>query len=304
MSTTQASSEQAAGARRRSGRAEDRGGRHPGVRRRSRQALLRGPGVAAGRRFRQRGDWRGVQLTPPGSPCSDHLRQGSHDRRAGLGSGHCSSSSMTSRRRAPSSSTRRRRERRVPLRGTASMSPARRARAGAGPEGHSYRSLASFSDPDGNGWLLQEVTTRLPGRGLSSLDVATLTELLRETEERHGEYEPTAPKHHWSDWYAAYIVARERGKLRRGRQRRHAPHRSARRGDVETACGPTSFPVRSFPTTSFSDHRGKHRTLSALQEAIRWCWCSPAAASVRRTGDSTRGSCSSIARCRWATAAS
>ena len=44
------------------------------------------------------------------------------------------------------------------------------------------------------------------------MDVATLTELLRETEKRHGEYEPTAPKHHWSDWYAAYIVARERGR--------------------------------------------------------------------------------------------
>ena len=75
---------------------------------------------------------------------------------------------------------------------------------------------ATFSDPDGNSWLLQEITTRLPGRGLSNLDVATLTELLRETEKRHGEYEPTAPKHHWSDWYAAYIVARERGQDSRG----------------------------------------------------------------------------------------
>ena len=43
------------------------------------------------------------------------------------------------------------------------------------------------------------------------MDVATLTELLREAEKRHGEYEATAPKHHWSGWYAAYIVARERG---------------------------------------------------------------------------------------------
>jgi hypothetical protein len=43
------------------------------------------------------------------------------------------------------------------------------------------------------------------------MDVTTLTELLREAEEHHGEYEPTAPPHHWSDWYAAYIVARERG---------------------------------------------------------------------------------------------
>ncbi len=44
------------------------------------------------------------------------------------------------------------------------------------------------------------------------MDVETLTGLLREAEKRHGEYEPTAPKHHWSGWYAAYIVARERGK--------------------------------------------------------------------------------------------
>ena len=60
-------------------------------------------------------------------------------------------------------------------------------------------------------WLLQEIKTRLPGRGLSG-DVATLTDLLREAETRHGSYEATAPKHHWSDWYAPYIVARERGK--------------------------------------------------------------------------------------------
>jgi hypothetical protein len=82
---------------------------------------------------------------------------------------------------------------------------------GPDPERGSYRSYASFSDPDGNSWLLQEIKTRLPGRGLS-LDVAALTELLRETEQRHGQYEPTAPKHHWSAWYATYIVARERGK--------------------------------------------------------------------------------------------
>jgi catechol 2,3-dioxygenase-like lactoylglutathione lyase family enzyme len=82
---------------------------------------------------------------------------------------------------------------------------------GPDPKGSSYFSFASFSDPDGNSFLLQEVKTRFPGRGLSS-DVATVTELLRETEERHGEYEPTAPKHHWSEWYAGYMVARQRGK--------------------------------------------------------------------------------------------
>jgi len=83
---------------------------------------------------------------------------------------------------------------------------------GPDPEHRSYFTFASFDDPDGNGWVLQEIKARLPGRGLSSMDVATLTALLRETEERHGQYEPTAPKHHWSTWYAAYLVARERGK--------------------------------------------------------------------------------------------
>jgi hypothetical protein len=83
---------------------------------------------------------------------------------------------------------------------------------GPDPEGRSYSTLATFKDPDGNSWLLQEIKTRLPGRGLSNFDVATLTELLKEAEKGHGQYEPTAPKHHWSGWYAAYIVARQQGK--------------------------------------------------------------------------------------------
>jgi catechol 2,3-dioxygenase-like lactoylglutathione lyase family enzyme len=82
---------------------------------------------------------------------------------------------------------------------------------GPAPDHASYGSFVTFSDPDGNSWLLQEVRTRLPGRGLS-IDVASLTDLLREAEEHHGAYEATAPKHHWSAWYAAYIVARERGR--------------------------------------------------------------------------------------------
>jgi catechol 2,3-dioxygenase-like lactoylglutathione lyase family enzyme len=82
---------------------------------------------------------------------------------------------------------------------------------GPAPEHASYRSFATFKDPDGNGFLLQEIRTRFEGRGFTS-DVASLTQLLREAEEHHGAYEATAPKHHWSDWYAAYIVARERGK--------------------------------------------------------------------------------------------
>ncbi len=82
---------------------------------------------------------------------------------------------------------------------------------GRDPEGRSYFSFASFSDPDGNSWLVQEVTARMPGRGFS-LDVSTLTTLLQEAEKRHGEYEATAPRHHWSDWYAPYIAGRIQGR--------------------------------------------------------------------------------------------
>jgi catechol 2,3-dioxygenase-like lactoylglutathione lyase family enzyme len=95
--------------------------------------------------------------------------------------------------------------------------------SGPDPGHRSYFTFATFSDPDGNTWLLQEITSRLPGRGLSNLDVATLTELLRETEQHHGQYEPTAPKHHWSGWYAAYIVARQDGKT---------PQEAAREGKL------------------------------------------------------------------------
>jgi catechol 2,3-dioxygenase-like lactoylglutathione lyase family enzyme len=84
--------------------------------------------------------------------------------------------------------------------------------SGPAPEHATYNSFATFRDPDGNGWLFQEITTRLPGRGLGTLDVATLAALLQEAEKHHGEYEPTAPKHNWWDWYAAYMVARQDGR--------------------------------------------------------------------------------------------
>jgi catechol 2,3-dioxygenase-like lactoylglutathione lyase family enzyme len=83
--------------------------------------------------------------------------------------------------------------------------------SGPAPDHASYRSFATFSDPDGNSWLLQEIKTRLPGRGLS-LDLSTLTALLRDTETQHGAHGATAPQHHWSEWYAGYIIARERGR--------------------------------------------------------------------------------------------
>ena len=87
---------------------------------------------------------------------------------------------------------------------------------GRDPEGRSYASFASFKDPDGNGWLLQEITTRLPGRVWKSArarttDVATLAELLRETAEHHDHFEKTHAEHHSWDWYAPYLSARQQG---------------------------------------------------------------------------------------------
>jgi catechol 2,3-dioxygenase-like lactoylglutathione lyase family enzyme len=88
---------------------------------------------------------------------------------------------------------------------------------GRDPEGRSYFSFASFEDPDGNRWLLQEITTRLPGREWKSTqarpsDVAALAEFLHETSEHHDHYEKTHAEHHWWDWYAPYLSARQNGK--------------------------------------------------------------------------------------------
>ncbi|MGA9768587.1 MAG: VOC family protein [Blastocatellia bacterium] len=87
---------------------------------------------------------------------------------------------------------------------------------GRDPEGRSYYSFASFEDPDGNGWLLQEIQTRLPGREWKltparDLDVATVADLLHETGLHHHNYEQTHAEHNWWDWYAPYLSARQNG---------------------------------------------------------------------------------------------
>ena len=81
---------------------------------------------------------------------------------------------------------------------------------GRDPGGSSYGSFASFADPDGNRWLLQEITERLPGR-VEEPDVGDLARLLHETSIHHGAFEAVAPPHDWWDWYAAYANARQHG---------------------------------------------------------------------------------------------
>ncbi|HSY32638.1 MAG TPA: VOC family protein [Verrucomicrobiae bacterium] len=90
--------------------------------------------------------------------------------------------------------------------------------SGPDAEHRSYRSFASFKDPDGNGWLFQEITTRLPGR----IDPATTTfasandlaSAFRRAAAAHGEHEKRigAADPNWPDWYAKYMVAEQAGK--------------------------------------------------------------------------------------------
>ena len=87
---------------------------------------------------------------------------------------------------------------------------------GPDPEGRSYFSFASFKDPDGNEWLLQEIKTRLPGREwkltqTQGMDNVSLAGLLRETAEHHDNFEKTHGEHKWWDWYASYLNARQNG---------------------------------------------------------------------------------------------
>lgn len=91
--------------------------------------------------------------------------------------------------------------------------------AGRDPEHRSYRSFASFHDPDGNGWLLQEITVRLPGRVDSDVtaftSAAELAAALRRAGAAHGEHEKRnggAYDTNWPDWYAEYMVREQAGK--------------------------------------------------------------------------------------------
>lgn len=88
---------------------------------------------------------------------------------------------------------------------------------GPDPDHGTYRSLATFNDPDGNSWLLQEITTRLPGRidtGVTSFGSASdLAKAMRRAEAAHGEHEKRLGQRdaNWSDWYAEYMAAEQSG---------------------------------------------------------------------------------------------
>ena len=89
---------------------------------------------------------------------------------------------------------------------------------GHDPKGDSYRAFAAFSDPDGNGWLLQQITSRLPGRvdqaATSFSSAVDLASAMRRAAAAHGEHEKRIGNAdaNWPDWYAAYMVAEQAGR--------------------------------------------------------------------------------------------
>jgi catechol 2,3-dioxygenase-like lactoylglutathione lyase family enzyme len=91
--------------------------------------------------------------------------------------------------------------------------------SGPAPDRRSYGSFVSFRDPDGNGWLVQEITTRLPGRidpAATTFGAAgDLARALRRAEAAHGEHEKRTGQRdaNWPDWYAAYMVAEQTGEV-------------------------------------------------------------------------------------------
>jgi catechol 2,3-dioxygenase-like lactoylglutathione lyase family enzyme len=88
--------------------------------------------------------------------------------------------------------------------------------SGPAPDRASYGSFVAFSDPDGNGWLVQEITTRLPGRVVGETaytSAGNLSKALQRAAAAHGEHEKRTgkPDANWPDWYAAYMVAEHAG---------------------------------------------------------------------------------------------
>jgi catechol 2,3-dioxygenase-like lactoylglutathione lyase family enzyme len=155
-------------------------------------------------------DFRGVQFTPPRSECSIHFGKGVTSAKPGSADHLILAVDDIDAARAD-----------LIARGVEVSEVFHREGenprvAGRDPEGRPYANYASFKDPDGNGWLLQEIRTRLPGREWKptrarATDVATLAALLRETAEHHDRYEKTHAAHHWWDWYAPYLSARQNG---------------------------------------------------------------------------------------------
>lgn len=146
---------------------------------------------------------RGVQFTPPGSPASIQFGKGLNTLTEPL-QGLLLVVDDIEAARADLV------DRGVDVGEIWHVDPAKGPVTGKDPEGRSYFNRATFRDPDGNQWVLQEVTDRLPGR-VERTDPAPLAALLAETAEHHDAFEHAAAPHNWWDWYAAYAAARQDG---------------------------------------------------------------------------------------------
>ena len=157
-----------------------------------------------------------VQFTPPGSPCSIHF--GTNLTTAAPGSAQGVLLIVSDIKAAREELVRRGIEASEVFHfaGLNRIAPDARL-SGPAPDGGSYASFVSFSDPDGNGWLLQEITTRLPGRidpgAISFGSAGDLASAFRRAEAAHGEHEKRTGQRdaNWPDWYAMYMVAEQTG---------------------------------------------------------------------------------------------
>jgi catechol 2,3-dioxygenase-like lactoylglutathione lyase family enzyme len=159
-------------------------------------------------------EFRVVQLTPPGSACSVHFGKGATPAVPGSASGLwlvVSDIAVARDELIDRGAT----VGEIFHRG----GPGQPAVGGPDPQRRSYFSYATFSDPDGNSWLLQEVTSRFPGRvdtdDSSFSSAGDLAAALRRAASAHGEYEKRTPgKTHedWPDWYADFMFAEQTGK--------------------------------------------------------------------------------------------
>jgi catechol 2,3-dioxygenase-like lactoylglutathione lyase family enzyme len=153
--------------------------------------------------FKPSPDTRGVQFTPPGSHASIQFGQGTTKMSEPLEGLFLVVEDIEAARKDLVS-------RGADVSEIWHIEPGTGPVPGVDPQRRSYFSRALFADPDGNTWVLQEITERLPGR-VEVRDSGQLAKLLLETALRHGEFEAIAPPHDWWDWYAAYMDARQSG---------------------------------------------------------------------------------------------
>ena len=156
------------------------------------------------------GGERAIQFTPPGSGCSIHLGKKASEPAQGL------FLVVSDIEAARDELTRRGVQVSEVFHFAKGPGPFGGVVGGAAPDHGSYGSYATFSDPDGNGWLLQEVTTRFPGRvagDTTYASVADLAQALRRAEAAHGQHEKRTGERDadWPSWYAEYMVREQNG---------------------------------------------------------------------------------------------